>query len=171
MIIKSEAHAKLLKTKDAELATLRAQLSSTHADLTQSEALVAHYKRTIDQLQAEGRATCTLLVKYLAVSQEHVRRVVQTLNFFLAYDKQKSLEVAMLRHDLRTTNNASSTICFVCRPHACLFCVVVCMSPHLILPPSLSTHTHPTVEPLPAHHLADQAASARHRPTRATSQG
>jgi hypothetical protein len=60
MIIKSEAHAKLLKTKDAELATLRAQLSSTHADLTQSEALVAHYKRTIDQLQAEGRVSNTL---------------------------------------------------------------------------------------------------------------
>ena len=129
----NQAKDEEIKTKDAELAALRAQLSSTQADLTHSQALVAHHERTINELQAEGRTMHTLVVKYLSVSQEHARRLVQTLNFFLAYHKQKSLEVAILYHDLRSTreyNNATSTVRFVCRSHACLF-YIVCMSPNL----------------------------------------
>ena len=91
MTATSEELAKILRAKNAELAALRTQLSLTKADLTSTQRLVTGHERTIDELRAEGRATRKLVVKYLAVSQEHFRCVVQALNFFLAYDKQKEL--------------------------------------------------------------------------------
>jgi len=68
MIAKSDEHANILRAKNAEVAVLRVELSSTITDLTRTQRLATRHERTINKLWAEGRATRTLVVKYLAVS-------------------------------------------------------------------------------------------------------
>ena len=153
------AHAQALKTnaqtdakaheiKDAKIAALEAELSSTCLALTASQETATHLGKTLEQHQTEGRALRETMAKHLVASKEHLRRVGQTLGFFLAMNKEQSLQSGALQYDLRMARNfQNASESSLVRSSFCPFtpvCVCVCPLSSLLplIPQALANSQH-----------------------------